>query len=190
MWTIPNIVSIVRLGLLPLFAVLLLTGEIVPAIVTLAVLGASDWVDGWLARRLNQVSLLGKRLDPLADRLCIVGVGAAMAFSGLLPWVVVAVILACDVTLSIHIWQLFRRVPNLRVSLVGRMRTGLLLLALPLLLIAEASPSLAWARPVGLVILTLGTIGHVIAAVGYALAGRRKAAKLRRGTPGPDTPPS
>lgn len=69
-YTIPNLVSILRLGSVPIF-VWLLIGEKRPlaAAILLSILGATDWVDGWIARTFNQESELGKVLDPTADRI-------------------------------------------------------------------------------------------------------------------------
>lgn len=68
--TIPNAITVVRLACLPLFVWLLLgRGDRLWAGALLGVLGATDWVDGWIARRWNQVSTVGKVLDPVADRL-------------------------------------------------------------------------------------------------------------------------
>lgn len=74
-WTIPNLISLLRLAAMPLFLWLLFSRHNrVGAAWLLALLGATDWVDGYIARRFNQISLLGKVLDPLADRL-LLGIG-------------------------------------------------------------------------------------------------------------------
>ncbi len=68
-WTIPNLISFIRILLVPLFAYLFLQGDFVPAVIVLALSGLSDCVDGKIARKFNQISALGKMLDPLADKL-------------------------------------------------------------------------------------------------------------------------
>ena len=85
--TIPNLVSAVRLALVPLFLWLLFgADEPLAAGLLLGGIGATDWVDGFLARRLNQVSELGKLLDPIADRLAITAAVVGGWVSGVLPW--------------------------------------------------------------------------------------------------------
>ena len=70
--TIPNLVSFVRLAAIPVFWWLLLGEEnVAAATILFAVIATTDWIDGYLARRLGQVSKLGKALDPVADRLLI-----------------------------------------------------------------------------------------------------------------------
>ncbi len=68
-WTIPNIISFIRILLIPVFGVLFYKGELLWALLILAFSGFTDFVDGKLARKLNQVSELGKMLDPIADKL-------------------------------------------------------------------------------------------------------------------------
>jgi cardiolipin synthase len=93
--TIPNLVSFIRLLLIP-FVLWLLLGQDNPAAAgwLLAVIGATDWVDGYLARRLNQVSEIGKLLDPLADRIAVVAAVIGGIISGDLPgwfaWLLIA----------------------------------------------------------------------------------------------------
>lgn len=68
-WTIPNLLSFIRILLIPVFAVLFVKGKLIWAVVVLALSGLSDLFDGKIARRFNQVSELGKVLDPVADKL-------------------------------------------------------------------------------------------------------------------------
>ena len=68
-WTIPNLISLIRIFLVPFFAYYFMQGEYVLAVVLLALSGLSDFVDGKIARKSNQISALGKLLDPLADKL-------------------------------------------------------------------------------------------------------------------------
>lgn len=68
-WTIPNIISFIRIILIPVFGVLFYKGQLLWALLILAISGFTDFIDGKLARKLNQVSELGKMLDPIADKL-------------------------------------------------------------------------------------------------------------------------
>lgn len=92
--TIPNIVSLVRLAMVPLFLWLLLGADQVAAAGwLLGVIGATDWVDGYLARRLGQVSEFGKLLDPVADRLAVVAALVGGWIAGVLPaWFAIALL--------------------------------------------------------------------------------------------------
>ena len=85
--TIPNVISIVRLAGVPLFLWLVLGPEADGwALGVLMLSGVSDYLDGYLARRLNQMSKLGEILDPVADRLYILAVVFGLAFRDIIPW--------------------------------------------------------------------------------------------------------
>lgn len=173
-WTLPNVISFGRLLLLlPLVVWLLLAGHMWWALAALVALSASDWFDGFLARRLGQTSLLGKRLDPVADRIAIVVIGLAMVGAEIIPWGPVAVILAVDVALAVLATLWFRGSPDLPVSRIGKWRTGALLLALPVLVVA-AGTDIGWLSWVGFGLMYLGALGHVLAGIGYARGMARR----------------
>lgn len=83
--TVPNAVSAVRLLLVPVLAWLVAVDRVGEAGLLLGVIGSTDWVDGFLARRLRQVSEVGKFLDPLADRLAVVVAVVAGLLASVLP---------------------------------------------------------------------------------------------------------
>ena len=159
--TVPNAISFVRLLLVPVFAVLLATGSDGWAILVLAVSGASDWLDGVLARRLGQVSRLGQLLDPAADRLFIIVTLVALAWRDVVPWWLLVVLVLRDVVLGIMLLVLGRAgYAPLPVHLAGKAGTFALLYAFPLLLLAELD---SW---VGVV---AGVVGWAFALWGVAL---------------------
>src|SRR5882762_2992721 len=92
--TLPNLISIGRLACVPWFVVLLADDHRLEAAALLGVLGASDWVDGWIARRFDQGSDLGKVIDPVADRVLLIATGIALVVDGSVPTVVGVVVLA------------------------------------------------------------------------------------------------
>jgi CDP-diacylglycerol--glycerol-3-phosphate 3-phosphatidyltransferase len=82
-----NAITLVRLALLPVFFwILFSTNHWAIAAWLLGVLGATDWIDGFVARRLHQVSTVGKILDPTADRILVIGGLLAVAVVGAVPW--------------------------------------------------------------------------------------------------------
>ena len=85
LFNVPNTISLVRLALIPVFIWLVVSSEYAWAGIMLGVIGATDWVDGYLARRLGQVTEIGKFLDPLADRIAVVVAVVAGLISGALP---------------------------------------------------------------------------------------------------------
>lgn len=83
--TIPNIISVARILAIPVFLWWLFTDRVAAAAVLLLILGSTDWVDGYIARRFDQVTELGKALDPVADRLAIFAAGVGGLIAGVLP---------------------------------------------------------------------------------------------------------
>jgi cardiolipin synthase len=148
-FTIPNLVSLLRLALVPVFAVLIVVGEDVWALAVLAFSGFTDWLDGVLARRLDQVTRLGQMLDPAADRLFIFVTLAGLAWRDVVPLWLLVVILARDVMLACLLPVLSRHgYGPLPVSFVGKAGTFALLYAFPLLLLATVPGGLGSAAHV------------------------------------------
>ncbi|RXR24833.1 CDP-alcohol phosphatidyltransferase family protein [Oerskovia turbata] len=154
--TIPNVISLLRLALVPVFAVLIVRGNDEWALAVLAISGASDWLDGILARRLDQVTKLGQMLDPAADRLFILVTLIGLAWRDVVPLWVLVVILLRDITLLCLLPVLTRHgYGPLPVSFVGKAATFALLYAFPLLLLAEAP----------------GALGATASIIGWAFTG-------------------
>ena len=147
-WTVPNVISAIRLLLVPVFAVLIFTEQDAAALVVLVVAGASDWFDGVIARRFNQTSRLGQLLDPAADRLYIFVTLVGLAGRELVPWWLVLVIVLRDVVLACLLPVLNRHgYGPLPVHLAGKAGTFALMYAFPLLLLAGVPGvvgTLAW----------------------------------------------
>lgn len=147
-WTVPNIVSMVRLAGVPLFLWLVLGPEQdVLALAVLMVAGLTDWLDGWLARRLDQRSNLGQILDPVADRLYILAVVVGLLLRDIIPWWVAVALPLRDLLLWVLVPFLRTRgYSALPVHFLGKAATFNLLYAFPLLLLGEGTgvlPTLA-----------------------------------------------
>ena len=151
MFTVPNLLSLARLLLVPVFAYLIVTERDGWALGVLAFSGFSDWLDGYLARRWNQVSRVGQLLDPAADRLYILSTLLGLAWRDLIPWWLVALIVARDAVLALTLPVLARRgYGPLPVHFLGKAATFCLLYAFPLILLGEGSSTFAdVARPIG-----------------------------------------
>jgi cardiolipin synthase len=140
--TIPNAISVARLAGVPVFLWLLLGVRTAAgdwwAVGLLVASGASDWLDGKIARALNQQSRLGQLLDPAADRLYIVATVIALAVRAIIPWWLVVLLAAREVLMGAVLWLLRRHGwAALQVSFVGKTATLCLLYAFPLLLLGS-----------------------------------------------------
>lgn len=137
--TVPNVLSLLRLAGVPLFLWLLLGPQHdALAVLVLALSGLTDWMDGKLARLLDQSSRLGALLDPAVDRLYTLSTLLAFGVRAILPWWLIAVLLGRDLVLASTL-PLLRRYGHgpLPVHYMGKAATLCLLYAFPLLLLAH-----------------------------------------------------
>lgn len=136
--TPPNLISLLRLALVPVFVYLLISGHDLLAILVLAIAGITDFLDGYLARRLNQVTRLGQLLDPFADRLYILATLIGLAVTQVIPVYLALLIIARDLILAISYPILATHgYGPLPVHFLGKAGTFALMYAFPLLLIAD-----------------------------------------------------
>ncbi len=184
--TIPNVISIVRLGGVPLFLWLILVPEAdLWALLVLLLSGISDYLDGYLARKLDQTSKLGEILDPVADRLYILSTVIGLAVRDIIPWWLAILLPARD----LFLWGL---VPFLRtrgysalpVHFLGKAATANLLYAFPLLLLGDGSGLMAMlARVFGWAFAVWGTALYWWAGLLYAWQVRKLLADHDRRAP-------
>ena len=167
--TVPNAVTLLRLLLMPVCAWLLATGRYGWGLALTAVVGSTDWVDGWLARRFGQVSRVGQLLDPLADRLLIASVAIALVIRGVLPWPAALLLVARDLFLLAG-WPLLKRrgIEPPEVVLLGKAATLVLLFALPILTLGATGVAVAGvAHVLGLLLLWAGVVMYYLAGAVY-----------------------
>ena len=139
MLNIPNALTLLRALGVPLFLYLfLIADEPILSFVVIALGGVTDYLDGKVARYLNQTSDFGAKFDPAVDRLYIAAVIIALANKDYLPWILVISILVRDFLLLLVIfYQKLRRIPFLSVTFLGKAATFNLLYAFPLLLLED-----------------------------------------------------
>jgi cardiolipin synthase len=168
--TIPNVLSLLRLGSVPVFIWLFLTDHRNVAVILYGISAWSDFFDGKIARRFNQVSELGKLLDPLADRVFIVALAVALVGRGALPWGLAAAIIGRDVLLLAAFPLLERRkLGRIAVNFVGKSATAALLFGLTWLALSETTlPGNEIGSEVGIAFTVFGAILYWVAAGMYA----------------------
>lgn len=168
--TVPNAITAARLLLMPVFAGLLIAELWWPALVVIAVVFATDWLDGFVARRTDSVSVLGSWLDPVADRLTVVVVAVAFATADVFGWQEAVLLMVPDVLLAIGAVLAFRGDPALPVWWAGRLRTGLCFVGLAVLLLGVALDGPEWTTVIGVgyLVFLVGLVFHYVSAVHYA----------------------
>src|SRR5687768_825899 len=164
-----------RLALVPPFLVLIIVGHYVAALIVLIVASFTDLLDGYLARRLNQVTRLGQLLDPAADRLYIFAALLGMAAHGLVPWWIVFVIVSRDVFLLVLGVVLANHgYGPLPVHLLGKVATFALFFGVPVIMLGLAFPVVEpVSEPVGWAITLWGAFLYWWAGVIYAIETAR-----------------
>ena len=174
-WTIPNGISFCRLALVPVFFWLLVTRQDGAALAVLIAATASDFIDGFIARRFNQVTRLGTLLDPASDRLFIAASVIGLTVREMIPVPLLVAVLARDaVLLAIVVVRGIRVRDFPRVNLLGKTATFVLFVAFPVVVLSHVIPSAA---------IALAVIGWVLGASGavlYWLAGFTYIAQLVR----------
>jgi cardiolipin synthase len=191
--TLPNLISFLRLAGVPIFIWLMIgPRDYVAAVVVLAVGGSSDWVDGWVARRLHQVSRLGELLDPAADRLYILAVLVTFTYREIVPWEFTAALVARELMMLVCLAVLRRNgFGPPQVHYLGKTATFILLAAFPVLLLGHAAPGIATGAAAvgwglgwwGIVLYWIAGFLYVAQASRVIRAGRPGAAPTRTGEP-------
>jgi cardiolipin synthase (CMP-forming) len=174
--TVPNLLSMLRLLGVPLFLWLVLVREAdLLAVLVLAASGFTDYLDGKLARRWNQISRLGEMLDPLADRLYILATIVALTLREIVPLWFAVLLVSRDLFLVLLLPVLRRHgLTTLPVHFLGKAATFCLLYALPLLLLGDGDTTLAMLAEVfGWAFAIWGVTLYWWAGLLYALQVRR-----------------
>ena len=181
--TVPNLVTMVRLACIPLYVWLLFGADRqTGAAVVLAVLGATDWVDGYVARRFHQVSTLGKVLDPVADRILVVTAVVTIMVQGAVPvWFGVATLLREVVVSGAVLLLASLGAARIDVLWIGKAGTFALMTAYPLFLLAHGPAT--WQTVLHVAAWAIGLLGLAlawVAAASYVPVARRALIEGRR----------
>ena len=185
LWTVPNLISVLRIAAIPVFLwVLLGRGDPALAAWMLAVIAFTDYLDGLLARRLGQVSEIGKLLDPLADRLVVFASVAGGLWAGVVPawlgWPLVARETAVGLA-TIYVLSKFKL--KVRVRWMGKLATGMVFAAVPMYYLASAGVNPDLWRGMGAGLGGAGLLFYLVVTWQY-LGDMRRSLRPRTGQPG------
>jgi cardiolipin synthase len=173
--TIPNLVTLIRLATVPVFWWLLLgPDEVAWAAALMFIVGWTDWIDGYLARRLNQVSKLGAKLDPVADRLMIASAVVAGLIVGVIPAVIGLALIVREVFMGVvTLILVVKGAGMLTVRYWGKVSTFILYGAIPAFYLAAAGVLEAVMTPLAWFTGVVGLVLYWFVALQYVGDARR-----------------
>ncbi len=176
MFNIPNTLTLLRALGVPLFLYLFLVAQLPVASFLVITMGAiTDYLDGKIARALNQTSEFGAKFDPTVDRLYIAAVIIAFAIKDYLPWWLVISIIARDLVLAIVIIsQRIRGIAFLPVTFLGKAATFNLLYAFPFLLLADLNLIGIWCYRAGWAFAIWGISLYFYTGMQYFIKGVKR----------------
>lgn len=176
MVNIPNALTLLRALGVPLFLYLFLVADRpILSFVVIALGGITDYLDGKIARALNQTSEFGAKFDPSVDRLYIAAVVIAMASKEYLPWsLVIALVIRDLLLLFVVAYQKIRNIPFLQVSYLGKAATFNLLYAFPFLLLEEVKYVGGWCFVIGWAFAIWGIALYFYTGLQYLVKGLQR----------------
>jgi cardiolipin synthase len=181
-FTAPNVITLVRIAALPYFVLLMADGRVVAGSWFFGLLAFTDWIDGYIARRFNQVSEFGKVLDPVADRLIFfVGIGTVMYFNFFPAWLGI-VILVREVAIAVlMVGATALGMERFPVTKMGKQAAFGLMCAVPWITIGTAG---GWWTPfayAGWIVAVPGVLFSYVSFVRYLPVVRANMSSGRRG---------
>ena len=174
--TVPNLLSFIRIALIPVFVILIADeGSRLGGFVLLGFVQATDWVDGYIARRYDQVTELGKLLDPFADRLAVAAALITFVAVDIFPlWAALLVLVRDGLILLAAAYLGITRGPRIDVRRIGKIATFTLMWAIPMI---------AWGNaglPIDDVAVVLGWVWFPVGILEYYAATAAYVVDLRR----------
>ena len=180
--SLPNALSFLRLATVPVFVWLFVSGETNAAVALYAAGACTDFFDGYLARRFDAVTELGKILDPLADRIFIIALAVALVGSEALPlWLALGIVARDVLLVSAFPFVDKRGIARIPVSFAGKSATAALLLGLTLMAYSETTlPGAGLPYEVGFACVVIGAVLYWVTAFLYAREAFGRLSELKR----------
>lgn len=174
-WTVANIITVLRLVLVPFaFAALISDPEGITAFILYVTAASTDWLDGQIARRTGTVTALGKAIDPLVDRLLLASGVVGLYIVDRLPWWVVVLLVARDAYMLYGAWRLEKYHLRMQVSLAGKATTATLMFGFSSLILGWPSVDIGGTSVyVGLLFVLVGIVLSYVSAVQYVITAKR-----------------
>lgn len=171
-WNVPNVLTMIRLVLIPVFVILYVNQLQKGALIVFLAASFTDFLDGYLARKHNQITAFGKLMDPLADKVMVCTALLCQAISGIFPWSAFAVVMSKELLMVIGGAFLLKRDIVVYSNMLGKVAQCSFILALVLSFFhAEFA---AWGVRLDQIILWISVALTLCALVDYAIGTVRK----------------
>ncbi len=167
-----NIITIVRMILVPIFLVILLTemeNKEIFAVVVFAIAALSDTIDGYIARKYNQITELGKFLDPLADKLLITGALLALVYLELVETWVAAVIILREIFIIGFRFYFFVKDSAFSASWLAKRKTTFQCVAIGVIIVSEKLPHKETFFKIGTILLYIAVFLTIYSGIEYVI---------------------
>lgn len=168
-WNVPNVLTMLRLVLIPVFVVLYTTGHNKLALLTFIIASLTDLLDGYLARKNNQITAFGKLMDPLADKLMVCTALICQGIYGVIPWAAIIIVLVKEVLMVIGAWVMLKNDVVVYSNMLGKVAMCSFVAALVLSFFH--AEFLALGFPLDRIILWLSIVLTLVALIDYTRAG-------------------
>lgn len=119
-WNVPNVLTMLRLALIPVYLAVYHQGRRTAALIIFLAASLTDWLDGYLARRNHQVTNFGKLMDPLADKVMVVCVMLTQALRGAVPWAVLGIVLFKELLMILGGWLMLKKGVVVYAHMLGK----------------------------------------------------------------------
>ncbi len=177
-WNVPNVLTMLRLALVPVFAALLLCGRDKAALACFLLASGTDWLDGYLARRNHQITAFGKLMDPLADKLMVCTALILQGLRGIFPWLAIGIVMAKELLMVAGGVYLLNQDVVVYSKLLGKAAQVSFIAALTLSFWYAELADLAF--PVDRLLLWLAVLLALGAMVDYGVSAIRTIRALKR----------
>ena len=171
-WNVPNVLTMLRLALIPVFIALYATGHDKLALLTFLVASFTDFLDGYLARRHNQITAFGKLMDPLADKVMVCTALLCQAIGGIFPWAAILIVLMKELCMIVGGIYMLEHDIVVYSNLLGKAAQVSFIVAL--VLSFYHAEFVSWGLPVDRIVLWISVALALAALVDYAIDAVKK----------------
>ena len=176
-WNVPNVLTMLRLALIPVFVALFAAGHDKLALLTFLVASFTDFLDGYLARKHNQITAFGKLMDPLADKVMVCTALLCQGIKGVFPWAAIGIVMGKELLMVLGGVFMLRNDVVVYSNLLGKLAQCSFILALTLSF--YHAEFVAWGCPLDRIILWI-SVGMTLCALADYAVGAFKTLRARR----------